>query len=551
MALRGLKTLVLLGLAIGLSAGAALAAAKEQLPAKAPPSVRLTLYDRTTDPMVAAIRAALKTGLKDGVLSSKEDAAAIAAYYAAQGHVPSWTADGRLTDRALLLMLRIAEAETDGLDLNDYPTPPADLGQDAPADPVALAKADLMLSQAIARYGRDAYGGRVDPASISESISYERNLPEPAAVLSNVATSSDPVATLVAYNPSQEEFQRLRERLAELRAAKTERPPAIPAGPMLKLGMVDPRVVLLRERLGVATDVENAELYDEAVVAAVKEFQAAANITADGIAGKGTLAIMNKASQDHVATVLANMEKWRWMPRYLGAFYVRVNVPDFSLEVYQDGTIVHSTRLVVGKVNNQTPIFSDEMEHIIVNPAWNVPASIALKEMLPTLQRSGGGVRGYEFFAKIRGRFRPVNPRFINWHTVDMDNIQIRQPPGERNALGAIKFMFPNRYAVYLHDTPSKALFEREQRAFSHGCMRVMDPMGFADVILAREPNGWNAARLKKLIGGPERKVDLPVHIPVHITYFTAWLDEAGNLQVRDDLYGHDGRIAAALGLTS
>jgi murein L,D-transpeptidase YcbB/YkuD len=315
--------------------------------------------------------------------------------------------------------------------------------------------------------------------------------------------------------------------------------------------MIDPRVPLLRERLGVSAAAENPELYDEAVVAAVKEFQAAAGITADGIAGKGTLAIMNKASEDHVATILANMEKWRWVPRHLGTFYVRVNIPDFSLDVYQDDAVVHSTRLVVGKVNNQTPIFSDEMEHIIVNPAWNVPASIALKEMLPTLRRSGGSVRGYEFYAKIRGRFRPVNPRFINWRTVDMDDIQIRQPPGERNALGAIKFMFPNRYAVYLHDTPSKALFAREQRAFSHGCMRVMDPMEFADVILAHEPNGWNAARLKNLIGGPERKVDLPVHIPVHITYFTAWVDEAGSLQVRDDIYGHDGRITAALGLTS
>ena len=151
--------------------------------------------------------------------------------------------------------------------------------------------------------------------------------------------------------------------------------------------------------------------------------------------------------------------------------------------------------------------------------------------------------------ARVKGRYRVVNPYFIDWQNVDIRKLQIRQPPGEANALGQIKFMFPNKYSVYLHDTPSKSLFQRDMRAFSHGCMRVQEPMEFADVVLAYQKNGWNAAKLKKLIGGPERRVDLPNHIPVHITYFTAWVDAAGNLQTRDDVYGHDAKVEAALGL--
>jgi len=169
--------------------------------------------------------------------------------------------------------------------------------------------------------------------------------------------------------------------------------------------------------------------------------------------------------------------------------------------------------------------------------------------MLPAIRANPNYLRNYEVLARVKGRYRVVNPYFIDWRNVDIRKLQIRQPPGEANALGQIKFMFPNKYSVYLHDTPSKSLFQRDSRAFSHGCMRVQEPMEFADVVLAHQKNGWNAAKLQKLIGGPERRVDLPNHIPVHITYFTAWVDEAGNLQTRDDVYGYDEKVEAALGL--
>jgi murein L,D-transpeptidase YcbB/YkuD len=256
---------------------------------------------------------------------------------------------------------------------------------------------------------------------------------------------------------------------------------------------------------------------------------------------------MNAGPVDLVPVVLVNMEKWRWMPRDLGRFHVRVSIPDYTVTVRKDGGIIHTTRVVVGKTTNKTPIFSDEIEHIVVNPAWNVPVSIATKEMLPAVRANPGALRGYQVFALIKGRYRAVDPRRINWRKIDMRKIQIRQPPGERNALGKIKFMFPNPYSVYLHDTPSKSLFAHDRRAYSHGCVRVMDPMEFADALLSEEKD-LNAAYLKKLFGGKERTVKLTRKVPVHLTYFTARVDEAGTLQTRDDVYGHDSRIEAGLG---
>ncbi len=244
---------------------------------------------------------------------------------------------------------------------------------------------------------------------------------------------------------------------------------------------------------------------------------------------------------------MANMERWRWMPRELGNFYVRVNVPNYNLDIYLNDEIAYTTRIVVGDTGHQTPMFSHEIEHVVVNPVWNVPSSIAVKEMLPQIRANPGALNGYQVFANFDGRFRPVNPWMIDWYNVDMRRIQIKQPPGERNALGSIKFMFPNPYAVYLHDTPSKSYFERDYRALSHGCMRVMNPWEFAEALLRFDPN-VSVEQLRSLVGGRETRVDLTTKIPVYITYFTAWVDESGELVVRDDIYGHDARVEEAFG---
>jgi murein L,D-transpeptidase YcbB/YkuD len=509
-----------------------------------------TVSDRAVDPMTAAIRALLSGAGTRGAFLSKRDAAAVAEYYEEQGYAPSWIADGKLTGRALKVIARLKQADTDGLNPSDYPTPHVQIGLAMPAKVEAVARADVLLSQSIVTYARHAHAGRYDPADISRNIGYEPHLPDPVAVLSRVASEEDAAAALASYNPTHPEFIALREKLAEIRASGEEPPPTVPAGPNLRLGSKDPRVAILRERLKITDATEEPDAFDEVVSEAVRAFQEQAGLKADGIVGPGTLAALNAAADDHVATIIANMERWRWMPEDLGAFYVRVNVPNFNLDIYKGREIVHTTRIIVGKPTNQTPIFSDEIEHVIVNPVWNVPASIAVKEMLPEIRVNPGVLSDYQVFANIGGRFRAVNPYMIDWNTVDMRKIQIKQPPGEQNALGVVKFMFPNPFAVYLHDTPTKSLFKKDYRAYSHGCMRVMDPWDFADALLSVEPD-LTLAALRKLVGGPERRVNLSRHIPVHVTYFTAWVDDSGALQVRDDIYGLDARMEKALGLQS
>ncbi|MCP4379914.1 MAG: L,D-transpeptidase family protein [Hyphomicrobiales bacterium] len=538
--------------ALSLISGAAVAMPDKDGPGTsvvAVPSTGYTHTDRLIDAPTPALSAVLANAVADGLID-KADAEAVVAFYVERRFEPAWIDDGEYTEQARAVIDRIKRADEDGLDPSDYRLPRESLHRHRPPGNDVVARADLILSQAIVDYARHAYSGRIEnPTKISSNFGYQPTRLAAGDVLGLVSAATVPAETLAAYHPPQREYQALR---AELAAARTrtaeERKPEIPAGPLIKPGMSDPRVPMIRNRLNLASVVEDQEFYGDDVVAAIKAFQKASRLRADGIVGKRTLAAFNQGPRDYVAMIVANMERWRWMPRYLGDFYVRVNVPDYHLSIYKDDDVVHKTRVIVGKSRNQTPLFSDEIEHVVVNPAWNVPASIARNEMLPRL-RAGSGLRGYKVYRNIRGRFRAVNPRTVNWRRVNMSRIRIKQPPGSRNALGQVKFLFPNKYSVYLHDTPSRGLFERDSRALSHGCVRVHEPWDFADALLAHSPE-VETARLRKMVGGGERWVNLEKKIPVHVTYFTAWVDDSGELQVRDDIYGHDQRVAKALGLS-
>lgn len=482
-------------------------------------------------------------------LIRKGDADAVIAFYTERDFAPAWIEDGAYTAHARAVLDQIERADEDGLNPANYRLPWASFAQYRAPGQDEVAKVDLIISQAIVDYARHAYSGRINPSKLSSNFGYQPTQLAAGDILGLVSNAENPADTLAAYHPPQPEYQALRAELAKARSRTAEeRKPEIPGGQLIKPGMSDPRVTMIRERLNLASVVADPTLYSDDVVAGIKAFQKASRLGADGIVGKRTLAAFNQGPRDYVSMIIANMERWRWMPRNLGDFYVHVNVPDYHLNIFKDGEVVHRTRVIVGKVGNQTPVFSDEIEHVVVNPVWNVPASIARNEMLPRL-RSGSGLRGYKVYANIRGRFRAVNPRSINWRRVNMSKIQIKQPPGSRNALGQVKFLFPNKYAVYLHDTPSRGLFERESRALSHGCVRVHQPWDFADALLAHSPE-VESARLRKMVGGGERWVTLDKNIPVHVTYFTAWVDDDGELQVRDDIYGHDKRVAKALGIS-
>jgi L,D-transpeptidase YcbB len=457
----------------------------------------------------------------------------LAAFYAERDYAPLWIKDGKADEAARAALAQLAHAEDDGLDLHAFAVPAFE-GNDE-----KLAAADVALSAKVVAYGRQASGSRIDPHQIAALIGAKPDIAEPAVILGKVIEAADQAgAILKSFNPPQPGYEALRDKLAELRrAAVPTARVTIPAGPDLKVGMRDSRVSLLRSRFGLdATPAAAAVdlVYDTQVAAAVADFQKANGLPASGVLSGRTIAALSGGQPSRLENeVLANMELWRWLPRDMGPSRIEVNIPDFTLSVIRDGHVVAHNKVVVGKSDTPTPVFSNTMQFLIVNPYWNVPQSIIKKEMLPRLGQDPGYLHrlGYE----------------VTWKDGHMS---VRQPPGERNALGRIKFMFPNDYAVYLHDTPSRALFGATQRALSHGCVRVDQPFSFAEAVLGKD-DGWSEQRVKKLIGGKERYVYLPKPLPIHIEYFTAFVDDTGQLELRDDIYGYSGRVKTALGLAN
>jgi L,D-transpeptidase YcbB len=486
-----------------------------------------------------AVNAALKVELETrsaarSAILSRRDREAIAAFYAMRDFAPLWSRDSKANSEVAPVLERLAHAGDDGLDLKGAAIGFSPSGMDA-----EVAAADIALTDAVVAYGRQASGSRIDPGTVSRLIGLEPEVADPAIILATVATAGENAGDqLRSFNPPQKPYEALREKLVQMRKGRNiaEGGAVIPAGPVLRPGMRDPRVPLIRARLSLdggsdAQDKARDRIYDTAVAAAVADFQKANGLPPSGTLTTKTVAVMGGQPSHQEPEIIANMERWRWMPRDMGESRIEVNIPNYEVVVVEKGAVVERHRVIVGKEQTPTPIFSNRMQFLIVNPYWNVPPSIIKKEMLPKLASDPNYLHrlGYEVFSR-GGR------------------LVVRQPPGERNALGRIKFMFPNDFAVYLHDTPSRKLFSSPKRAFSHGCVRVDDPFRFAETVLGRG-NGWSEQRVKKLIGGKERYVHLPKPLPIHLEYFTAFVDEAGHLQLRDDIYGYSHKVKAALGL--
>lgn len=498
----------------------------------------------------------------------RADRAGVAAFYEDNGYNKIWIKDGKLSKAAASLVDEMSKADHIGLNPADYVAP--NLEDAASLSENDLFAAELEMSLAAVRFTRHIASGRLEPLKVSASLDIHPDRPNAKSVLADLSIADNPVAELNDYHPKHAAYKALLDELETIRTQKVEKQIVIPKGKMLKPGMSDPRVPLLRARLKidlpeleVAQDATEEEIkaaaatgvdetiYDEALVQAVKEFQESEKLSQDGIVGPSTLRNLNGAhGVDRKAQIIVNLERWRWMPKELGKFHIFANIPEYRVYVKKDDKVTHTTRVVVGKTKHKTVAFSDEMEHFVVNPSWGVPKSIIKNEMLPSARSNPSyfSRKGYQVFARIRGKTRRIDPNRVNWRRVNASQISVRQPPGARNALGQIKFMFPNKHAIYMHDTPSKSLFKRDSRAFSHGCVRIHNPMEFADAILENEPS-WNSSRIKKLIGGKEATVNFDKHIPVHIAYFTTIVKEDGSLKYLADVYGHDRKMVASLGL--
>lgn len=454
-------------------------------------------------------------------LGERERGEIIAAYQANENR-PFWIDGKGWTAAGKRIVAQLEHAADDGLRPTDYALPVFEL-----SDKAQLAAADVRLSALAVLYARDARGGRLDPRRLSKLITPTLYLPSATEVLSELAGAPDAGALLAAYNPPHEQYRRLKAKLAELREHLDDTPLVrIPAGPTLKLGMRDERVPLVRARLGLGPSDDS--VFDRSTSLALADFQKKAGLPANGILSARTIAALGKpATAQGEEDIIAQMERWRWLPPDLGAKHIMVNVPEMRVRVIRDGQVIHEARAIIGKPDSATPIFSHKMDHVIVNPSWYVPPSILKKEFLP-------GLAADPDYAAKRG--------YIVTRT--KHGISVRQPPGERNALGWIKFMFPNEHAVYLHDTPNRRLFAAAKRAFSHGCVRVDNPFALADQVLGPE---WTSERLKKLIGKGERRINLPEPLPIHLVYNTIVVGADGHITRFDDVYGFHRLVRQAL----
>lgn len=484
--------------------------------------LRLAVEDRLADD--AAMRELRLTGT---------DRESLSAFYAASEQPLVWVRDGVWTPAAKAIVARLKAANEDGLVSTDYTLPDPGLAKDGA--PAQWAHADLRLSASAIRYARDARGGRIELSRISPLITAKLDLPQAGDVLARLSAAKDAGAELAAYNPPHPIYHALRAELAKLRSNKPSQPTVrVPKGPILRVGMQDPRVPLIRAHFKIKQDGKDQNLYDERVATAVAEFQKAKGLPTNGVLNARTIAALSSQPRAVLESeLISNMERWRWVPADLGARHIMVNVPEYRLRLVERGDVVHETRVIVGKEQTQTPIFSENMKYLVVNPSWTLPPSIIKKEFLPALAADPdyAARKGYRVIRKG-------------------NRISVQQPPGARNALGLIKFMFPNDHAVYLHDTPNRNLFSAGKRAFSHGCVRVDQPFQLAEEILGQDDK-WSEKTLRGLVGKGERYVHLKRPLPVHLTYFTLSVDENGALKSFDDLYGFDRKVRAALGLAS
>jgi murein L,D-transpeptidase YcbB/YkuD len=514
-----------------------------------------------TEAVRAAIQEQLSAKFTNASEARKTEQGALVEYYSVAENRLLWVDENGLNDRAKSVIEEIAKADEYGLRPSDYKLPKV---AEESADAKSLADAEIKISFAVLGYARDARGGRITPQRVSPNLDPELVLPNPMEVIESISFRSDPAAYLRSFQPDQPQFEALRKALIEARGGNPD-PDAvrIPDGPTLKLGVDDEQVALLRKRLDIPVeDGGNETVFDASVHAAVQHFQESRGVLPDGHVGPGTRRLLNQqhqqaASPAKTRLILLNMERWRWLPHDLGEFYVNVNIPEFMVRVMGDGKLVHTARVVVGKPDKQTPVISDEMQEIVFNPYWNVPNSIKTEEIRPFLREEGGWFGGGGWNTAVLERHnlriniggREVDPSRIDWNRIDIRTLNIYQPPGPDNVLGNVKFVFPNKHDVYMHDTTQKTLFAKTVRAESHGCMRVQNPDQLA-LTLLRQDQGWSAGRIASAIqGGPDQHIALRQRIPVYITYFTLWVNNDGSISTFGDLYGHDARMAAALRL--
>jgi murein L,D-transpeptidase YcbB/YkuD len=519
------------------------------------------------------IRKSLERAVKSGTIQKTVcpqapycNPSAVTRFYQMRKYEPAWTRDGYPLPAADTLARAIKAAEAEGLQPRDYhqeriETSLAEIRQtlvrNERPDAARIIDLEFLLSDAYLVYAAHLLNGRVNPETLhaDEWTIYPSRF-NLARHLSTALEGGEVEGSLKSLQPAQPGYGRLKTALVVNRAlAERGGWPVIPGDGRLEKGDKSDRVPVLRSRLKVTGDMPaqadaTSDLFDEAVEEAVMRFQQRHGLYDDGIVGTRTLRALNVPVEKRIRQIELNLERWRWLPQNLGNPYILVNIAGYGLEVVENETPVLTMKIVVGTAFQKTPVFSGKMTYIEMNPFWNVPHSIATEETLGKIQKNP------DFFAKENMKVftagqngEEVSPAAIDWSQLSESNFpyRLRQEPGPRNPLGRIKFMFPNKHSVYLHDTSDPQLFKKERRGYSHGCIRIEKPMDMAEFVM-RGSKDWSIEKIKAVLKTKETTVaNLPKPIPVHILYFTAWGNGDGTVHFLEDIYRRDERLEKAL----
>jgi L,D-transpeptidase YcbB len=456
---------------------------------------------------------------------------------------PLWLEEDADSRRAEELVTALSTVHEHGLPSDAYPLQQlrdalAPIDKNRRPTPEQLAEADVLLTSIYVALGEDLLIGQIDPREVSPDWRIRLQASDVDSLLARTLRGEPLAKAIELMRPQDEQYDALREQVQRYREiAANGGWPEVPKGPTLRPGDTArvERLNALRARLAVedyiddgtiAADSNGLAVYEGELAGAVATFQRRHGIVVDSILGAGTLTSLNLSAEYRTGQIMANLERYRWMPRSLGDRYIYVNVPAFQLDAYENGRSVLSMRVIVGQqyADQATPAFSDSMTYVEFAPYWNVPETIAEEELWPEIN---------------------ADPSYLERHDYELVNdrggTRIRQRPGAKNALGRVKFIFPNENDIYLHDTPARNLFQRDVRAFSHGCIRVEKPKELAEYVLANNP-GWNEDRIESAMNGQTRQVVLKEKIPVYIVYFTAYVRD-GTLWFANDLYERDSRL--------
>lgn len=487
-------------------------------------------------------------------------------FYMNRNFRSAWSGNSGLLPQAADILRMIHDVDHDGLKPGDYHLANIEdllaqldlnraLGR--PLDANILADLDLLLTDSFFLCGSHLLTGHVNPETIQSQWLIKSRYEDLVRMLQQAIERNDIDGTLRKLSPQYPGYMKLRKALAHYsNIMKFGKWPEVPAGLKMELGDRGIRINALRHRLFISGDIDvpgerNLNVFDEELDKGVRRFQARHGLKVDGIVGPHTLRALNVPLEQRIDQLKANMERWRWLPESLGSRYILVNIANFELEIIEDGQVLMEMPVVVGRKYRRTPVFTGKMTYLEVNPYWHIPWSIARKDILPKVRKDPKYLakKNIKVFSSWKSGAREIVPEAVDWSQITSKNLsfKFRQEPGPSNSLGRVKFMFPNRFNVYLHDTPAKELFNKTRRIFSSGCIRVRKPIELMTYLLRDDPN-WNRKSILEAISSNKTQtVKVPEPIRVHLLYWTAWVDSEGKACFRDDIYGRDARLIKAL----